>query len=172
MSFLTTPGHTHQQTSAPWPQWPRTPAGELRLPAAEPARTCHPLCQLARCPANFSTSGGIATGTEVAERLRDEVRQPVSLVAHWIVGRNAITFSCGARLWLPLFQFDFAHGCLRVGVAPTMAELVGTMSDNEVASWFSQPNAWLHGQAPADVLISDVGAVLAAARAHRLPTIA
>lgn len=125
-------------------------------------------CPRAACPADYSASGGVATGTEVAERLRVEVSQPVSLLARWIVDRQVIAFSWGPGLMLPRFQFDFPQGCVRSGVAPVMLELSSVMSDNEMASWFAQPNGWLQAASPAQTLLSDAGAVLAAARADRL----
>jgi hypothetical protein len=122
---------------------------------------------LADCPADFAASGGLATGTEVADRLRAEVRQPVSVLARWIVDRQVIAFSCGAGLWLPLFQFDFAQGCVRNGIAPALSELTAVMTDGEVAHWFVQPNGWLRGAVPAQTLLTNTAAVLAAARADR-----
>lgn len=124
-------------------------------------------CRRADCLAGDCASGGVATANKVAERLRVEVSQPVSLLARWIVDRHVIAFSCGAELMLPLFQFDFAQGCVRGGVAPVMLELTGVMSDEEMARWFAQPNGWLHGATPAQTLPSDAGAVLDAARADR-----
>ena len=164
MFFVSAPRSTRPETRA---QGMRLPSAN-RQPAEEFAVDCQRLCHRVSCPADFSSSGGVATGSEVAERLRAEVGQPISLVARWIVDRHVIVFSCGARLWLPLFQFDFAQGCLRAGVAPAMAELAGVMDDDEVACWFAQPNAWLHGAAPAQTLLSDANAVLGAARADRL----
>ncbi len=136
-------------------------------PVAEPALSYQRLCRLADCPADFAASGGVATGTDVADRLRDTVRQPVSALAHWIVERQVIAFSCGAGLWLPLFQFDFAQGCVRNGIAPAISELAAVMTDSEIAHWFVQPNGWLTGAAPAEKLLTNVAAVLAAARADR-----
>jgi len=65
-------------------------------------------------------------------------------------------------------RFDCAAGfSAGGGVAPAIAELTGVMSDDEVAHWFAQPNAWLNGTAPAQKLLTDVPAVLDAARAMR-----
>lgn len=174
MLLVRTTQFTRPKTSTQWLRLPRAssrrPPGppEPRLPVAEFGAACQPLCYTTRCPADFSTSGGVATGTEVAERLRTKVGQPVSLVARWIVDRRVIAFSCGAGQLLPLFQFDFAAGCVRGGVALAMAELVGLTNDDELACWFAQPNAWLQGAAPAQVLPRDAGAVIAAARADRI----
>ena len=125
------------------------------------------LCRLPDCSADFAASGGLATGTEVADRLRVTVRQPVSALAHWIVDRQVIAFSCGAELWLPLFQFDFTQGCVRGGVESAISELAAVMTDGELAYWFVQPNSWLRGAVPAETLLTNVAAVLAAARVDR-----
>ena len=140
---------------------------EPHRPVAEPAVGGQGLCRRDGCPADFAASGGVATGNEVADYLRVRVCQPVSLLARWIVDRRVIVFSCGADLLLPLFQFDFAQGCLRSGVAPVLSELTGVMSDQEIACWFSQPNGWLNGAVPARIVLTEVAAALTAARADR-----
>lgn len=163
MSFVNTFRHTRPATNA-W--WASSPRGQ-RKPAAELGVDCRRLCHRADCSADYSESGGVATGTDVAERLRVAVRQPVSLLAHWIIDRRVIAFSCGAGLLLPLFQFDFAQGCVHSGAAAALSELAGVMTDDEVARWFAQPNTWLNGAVPARTLLIDFPAVLAAARADR-----
>ena len=141
--------------------------GVAGRPVAETALGYPRLCRLADCPADFAASGGVATATEVADRLRNAVTQPVSVLAHWIVDRQVIAFSCGAGLWLPLFQFDFAQGRVRRGIAPAILELASVMTDSEIAHWFVQPNAGLSGAVPAETLLAQVDAVLAAARTDR-----
>lgn len=163
MSFVSTFPHTRPEASARWEPLPR----EQRKPAVELGLDCRRLFNRAADTADYSASGGVATGTDVAERLRVTVRQPVSLLAHWIVDRQVIAFSCGAGLLLPLFQFDFAQGCVRRGVGAAISELAGVMTDDEVARWFAQANTWLNGAVPAQKLLIDCPAVLAAARADR-----
>jgi hypothetical protein len=163
MSFVSTFLHTRPETSSWWESLPR----EQGEPASELGLDCRRLCHRADYSADYSASGGVANGTDVAERLRVTVRQPVSLLAHWIVDRHVIAFSCGGGLLLPLFQFDFARGCVRSGVAAALSELAWVMTQDEVARWFAQPNTWLKGAVPAQTLVIDVSAVLAAARADR-----
>ena len=115
----------------------------------------------------FRRTGGVATGSEVARLLRDCVDQPISLLARWIVSRQVITFAWRADSLLPLFQFDFARGCVRAGVPPVLSELSGAMDDEEVALWFTQPNAWLAGGTPAGAVATNAAGVLQAARADR-----
>ena len=167
MQFVSTFFHTLPGTRAGWTAPPRSSRLLVAESGAEPRAVSQRSGHLAGCAADFSASGGVATGTDVAERLRAKVDQPVSALARWIVDRQVVAISGGPTLLLPLFQFDFATGCVRSGVAPTLSELAEVMNDNEVACWFAQPNAWLHGAAPAQILLSDIGAVLAAARADR-----
>ncbi len=115
--------------------------------------------------AEFLASGGVATSSEVAERLREKISQPVSLLARWIVDRRVVVLSCAAGTALPLFQFDFTLGCLRCGVAPVVAVLSEAMTDDQVARWFVAPNVRLNGAVPADTCQFSDPAVLAAARA-------
>jgi len=163
MSIITTFLSTRPETSAWRVPWPR----EQPEPADKFGVGCGCLCHRANCPADYSACGGVATGNDVAERLRVTVRQPLSVLARWIVDRHVITFSCGAGPMLPLFQFDFDQGCIRLGAAAALSELAGVMSDDEVARWFVQPNTWLNGAIPAQTLMIDFPAVLAAARADR-----
>jgi len=163
LSLFSTVHHTRPRPSV-WHEFLRREARQF----AEPPKTdCRCLCQSADCAANYSACGGVATGDDVAERLRVTVRQPLSVLGRWIVDRHVITLSCGARLMLPLFQFDFDRGCVNSGAVAALSELTGVMTDNEVACWFAQPNAELNGAVPAQTLLNDFPAVLAAARADR-----
>lgn len=150
-------------------QPPRPALCHWQGPAAQ--RTLRPQCagdhpNACRLP-HFQSSGGAVTGDEIADRLRQVISQPVSLLARWTVDRQVLTFSCCSGLKFPVFQFDFVRGCVRSGVVRAMAELSGALIDDEVARWFVQPNGWLRGATPADSLVCCAPAVLAAARADR-----
>lgn len=135
----------------------------FRTPRAQCDGDLHCACQLQY----FHSSGGVSAGREIAERLRPVHSQPVSLLAHWIVDRRVLAFSCCSGLMFPMFQFDFVRGCVHSGVELAMAELSGALIDDEVARWFVQPNGWLGGATPADSFVCHLPAVLAAARADR-----
>jgi hypothetical protein len=66
-----------------------------------------------------------------------------------------------------MFQFDMSNMSLRRGLPEVVEELSGVFDDWELASWFVQPNCWLHDAAPVDVIADDPAAVLRAARADR-----
>ncbi len=125
------------------------------------------LCRAGICSGECHASDTFATANHIAERLRVRICQPVSALARWIVDRRVAVLRSDAGLVLPLFQFDFANGCVRSGVAETIAELSGAMTDDEIAWWFVNPNGWLNGAVPANTFSYDVPAVLAAARADR-----
>ena len=141
--------------------WQGPAAG--RAPRAPCGGDHHCACRLQ----HFHASGGVGTGGENAERLRPVFSQPVSLLAHWIVDRQVLTFSCCSGLMFPVFQFDFLRGCVHNGVVRAVSELSGALIDDEVARWFVQPNGWLSGATPADSFVCHAPAVVAAARADR-----
>jgi hypothetical protein len=115
----------------------------------------------------FRSSGGVATGSELAAILSPLVDQSISRVARWIVSRQVVTFAWRATILIPLFQFDLDRMCFRAGMHSVCSEFSGAMDSAEIVLWFALPNAWLDGATPAKTMAIDVGAVLDAARADR-----
>ena len=115
----------------------------------------------------YASSGGIAGCEEMVGLLRCCHDQPISVLARWIVGRAVVCFEWRATTLLPIFQFDVADMTIRPQVSDVLSELRDTFDDREVALWFAQPNAWIDGRAPVDVLRIDPVSVLDAARADR-----
>lgn len=115
----------------------------------------------------FRASGGLASGDELASRLRRCSEQPISMLARWIVDRRAVSFPWRSQTLLPLFQFDLATMSLRPAVIETVCELRGVFDDWDLAMWFARPNAWLSDFAPVNLVDVDTSAVLDAARADR-----
>ena len=115
----------------------------------------------------YASSGGIAGCDEMVGLLRCRFDQPISVLARWIVGRAVVHFEWRATTMLPIFQFDIANMTIRPQVSDVLRELRDTFDDREVALWFAQPNAWLDGRAPVDVLRTDPASVLDTARADR-----
>ena len=78
MSIISTFRNTSSETGAwwlPWPREPHEPADRVGVGCG----ACH--CPRANCLADYSTCGGVATGTNVAERLRVAAGQPLSVLA-------------------------------------------------------------------------------------------
>ena len=115
----------------------------------------------------YAASGGITGCDEMVGLLRCCFDQPISVLARWIVGRAVVCFEWRATTMLPNFQFDMADMTIRPQVSEVLRELRDTFDDCEVALWFAQPNAWLDGRTPVDVLRTDPASVLDTARADR-----
>jgi len=111
--------------------------------------------------------GGLASGDEVARRLRRHAEQPLSMLARWIVCREVLALVWRGQTWLPLFQFEFATMTPREPVRAALKELVDVFDDWDATLWWATPNAWLDGAAPVDALAGEPQGVLQAARADR-----
>ena len=72
------------------------------------------------------------------------------------------------EVWLPLFQFDFDIGTIRIEATQALATLTPAFDDWETTMWFVEPNSWLGGDAPICVFFHDAPSVLQAARGFLL----
>ena len=54
----------------------------------------------------YARSGGLASGDEIARRLRRREAQPLSTIARWIVDRRIVSLDWQSQMLIPLFQFD------------------------------------------------------------------
>ena len=115
----------------------------------------------------YASRGGVASGDEIARMLRPYLTQPLSTLARWIVGRAVVSFSWRERTLVPLFQFNRGDMSIRAGVREALTELAPAFDEWESAAWFIEPNRWLGGAAPADVLGRDLATLVDAARADR-----
>jgi len=117
----------------------------------------------------YGRRGGLAAGDELVLRLREHWRQPISVLARWVVARKVVAFGWRGQLLLPLFQFEFPRGDPHPGVVEAAMALRERMDELGVAAWFLQPHPWLGGAAPADRVVDDPRAVGEAALAWRAP---
>jgi len=115
----------------------------------------------------YRASGGLATGNEVVRLMREIFDQPVSVLARWIVQREVVCFIWKSEHLLPMFQFELRSMSLLPHLQAVLSELESIFDEWEVALWFAQPNSWLQGAAPVDLIGVDSPAVLHAARADR-----
>ncbi len=141
----------------------------LQLPAASPDEHWSATARA------FAETGGLVSGDELAERLRQNAHSsgsispvdPVSLVARWIVTQSVVTLESPWGSVLPLFQFDLPNATVHPGMRPVLSELRGAFDDVELALWFVTENDWLGGACPAQVMQTDLQAVRQAARSDR-----
>jgi hypothetical protein len=135
----------------------------------------HSPCHWMTTAAAFEDTGGLVSGDELADRIRQHclmdtqlrVSQPVSLVARWIVARMVVCIDSPWGHMLPMFQFDLPRAALHPGMPVVLSELRGVLEGAELALWFVTPNEWLDGERPAVAMQTTLQAVRHAARADR-----
>src|ERR1700759_4193117 len=60
---------------------------------------------LADLIAGYGAHGGLASTDEVVGLMRPHWRQPISILARWIIGRKVVSFMGRTQFVLPVFQF-------------------------------------------------------------------
>jgi Protein of unknown function (DUF2384) len=80
---------------------------------------------------------------------------------------GAIRFEWGGWAWLPLFQFRIEDLSLHEGPARVVDALGPEFDGWEAAQWFITRNNWLRDRRPIDVMDTELGLVLEAARTDR-----
>lgn len=115
----------------------------------------------------YRHSGGLARKQEVVSRFEAQGGPDAATLDQWIDQREVICFDWKDQAWLPWFQFNRFNLAPHPQLRPVFAELNPAFDAWEMGSWFVLPNAWLAGRIPVDTLLSDLPAVLHAARADR-----
>jgi hypothetical protein len=117
--------------------------------------------------AAFRASGGTARGDDLARMMEDLHRVDYLSLARLVASARVFAFEFRGTYWIPMFQFDLRSLALRPGPQQVLAELAAEFDGWALATWFAQPNCWLDGAAPVDLLESNLAAVLVAARTDR-----
>lgn len=115
----------------------------------------------------YRPTGGVVRADNLSRHVRSEEPGHLTNLARKLVSGSILSFSWRQTLWVPLFQFLPDSSTVRPGVTRIMDELAGAFDSWEIAVWFVQPNSWLKGQRPLDVLDRLGADVLQAARADR-----
>ncbi len=116
---------------------------------------------------SYQTTGGIARIEEVVELFKRREGPSIKVLAAWIERRQVICFKWRLDIWLPWFQFHCIDLVPHPQLSPIFAELTSVFDAWEMANWFARHNAWLGGRTPVGTLVTDLPAVLNAARADR-----
>lgn len=115
----------------------------------------------------YRDTGGLARKAEVLTHFQTRGGPDEDLLDSWIFRRKVICFQWQSQDWLPWFQFNSftlePHPQLKL----LFDELADVHEPLEMAEWFAEPNSWLAGRATVDTLLSDLTAVVHAARAER-----
>jgi hypothetical protein len=120
---------------------------------------------------SYGARGGLASTDEVIGLMRPYWRQPISVLAKWIVGRKVVSFTWRTQILLPAFQFERPRMTPHQGVADCSLALADVMGEEALAAWFVSPCRWLGQKMPVDTLLDDPDAVVDAAARTRLELI-
>ncbi len=112
----------------------------------------------------FRATGGTVPAVIVGRLLNAHQVCATGGLHQLIATRQVIGFDWRANFWIPMFQFDEKDLTLKVGAQRVRAELPPGRTPWTLATWFASSNARLNGARPADVLDSDLQAVVRAAR--------
>ena len=117
--------------------------------------------------AAYHRKGGLARGDDLGHLLEDRARGDFVSLARLIVAGEVFGFEWRHGIWIPLFQFDLEDLSIRPGLRPVLVELASEFDGWRLAAWFVEPNAWLDGALPIDLMDSKLSDVVQAARADR-----
>jgi uncharacterized protein (DUF2384 family) len=117
---------------------------------------------------SYGVRGGLASPEGIVNLMRPYWRQPISILARWIIGRRVVSFSWRAQMLLPAFQFERPRMTPNPVVADCSLAFGESTDDEGFAAWFVRPCEWLDQRMPVDLLSMDPGAVIAAAASTRL----
>ena len=115
----------------------------------------------------YKTSGGTARADDLALLLEEKSKGNFVSVAKRIVSRDIFSFEWQDHFWIPMFQFHSHDLSIKQEVRRVVHELADVLDNWTLAWWFTEPNAWLKGRRPVDVVDRQFSDVLHAARADR-----
>lgn len=118
---------------------------------------------LARLIDTYSACGGLASPDAIVQLMRPHWRQPISVLARWIIGRRIVSVSWRSRLLLPVFQFEMPRMTPSRTVADCSLAFGDLVDDEGFAAWFIEPSERLGGLTPLTRLDADADAVVEAA---------
>ena len=144
--------------------WPSLPAANESTPIISHFPT--PLGFVALLAA-YRPTGGVVRADDLSRHVRSDEPGHLTNLARKLVSSSILSFSWRQTLWVPLFQFEVGSSDVKSGVARILDQLTGAFDSWEMAVWFVQPNSWLNGMRPLDMLPSRQAEVLRAAQADR-----
>ena len=115
----------------------------------------------------YKPSGGTARADDLALLLAHVNKGDFVSVAKRIVSRDILSFEWQNHFWVPMFQFNRQDLSVKPEVRRVARELTAVLDNWTLATWFTEPNAWLKDQRPVDMVESCFSDVLHAARADR-----
>lgn len=116
----------------------------------------------------YKTYGGTARADDLALLLEEKNLGNFVSVAKRIVSRDIFSFEWQNHFWVPMFQFNPKDMSIKQEVRRVAHELNAVLDNWTLALWFIEPNDWLKGRRPVDLVDRQFSEVLGAARADRI----
>lgn len=115
----------------------------------------------------YKTNGGTARADVLAMLLEEKNKGNFVSVVRRIVSGDIFSFEWQNHFWVPMFQFNLHDLSVKQEVRRVVYELSAVLDNWTLALWFAEPNSWLKGRRPVDLVDSHFSEVLHAARADR-----
>ena len=115
----------------------------------------------------YRFSGGTSTADDLELMLGEESKRRSVSVAVQITRHEIFSFEWQSQFWVPMFQFHPQDLTVRHEVTRVVHELSAVLDNWTLAMWFTEPNSWLKGRRPVDIMNSHFSDVLNAARSDR-----
>ena len=115
----------------------------------------------------YQLSGGTTRADDLEWMLEEKSKHRSVSVARQIALRDIFSFEWQSQFWVPMFQFYPQDLTVRQEVVRVVHELTSVLDNWTLAVWFTEPNSWLRGRRPVDMMDSHFSDVLNAARADR-----
>lgn len=117
--------------------------------------------------AAYTSCGGTARADDLALLLQEHHKVTFVNLAKRLVSGDVFSFEWQDHFWVPMFQFNRQDMSVKHEVHRVVRELDGVLDSWTLAWWFTEPNAWLKGRRPVDLVDRQFSDVLGAARADR-----
>ena len=119
----------------------------------------------------YRASGGMAP-RDVVARLLEEDRLGDFVSLEKLLGNQQVfAVEWCHSMWIPMFQFHSRELSIKLAVQVVRAELPRDALGWSVGTWFAWPNHELDGQRPADLIDSQLVAVIETARRYSLSSL-
>lgn len=115
----------------------------------------------------YKSCGGTARADDLALLLEERKVGNFVSVAKRMVSRDIFSFEWQNHFWVPMFQFNPVDMSVKQEVRRVAHELNSVLDNWTLSQWFTEPNAWLKGRRPVEMVDRQFSAVLGAARADR-----
>lgn len=115
----------------------------------------------------YQSSGGIFRAEDLVRLAALGNGKDRTELIRSITSGQILSFQWRQSYWVPIFQFEIGGTVQKNCARQVILELTDTFDDWEKVVWFVQPNVWLEGARPLELMERQLPDVMHAARADR-----